>query len=56
MTEETHEEPGIGEETSQGRGTEPLDGQGGEGKENAEATPHLEEQGKPGQTQVPARR
>ncbi len=54
MTDEKHEDSGIGEETSQGSGSEPLHGQGGEGKANQEATPHIEEQGKPGQTQVPA--
>ncbi len=54
MTEDTHEDSGIGEDTSQGGGSEPLHGQGGEGHAKEEATQPLEEQGEPGQTQVPA--
>lgn len=57
MTEESHEDRGIDEETSQGENPEPAAGQGGEGgegKANREATPPLKEQAKPGQTQVPA--
>lgn len=54
MTEETHEDSGVGENTSQGGGTEPLHGQGGEGREKEAATQPLKEQGEPGQTQVPA--
>jgi len=54
MNDETHEDSGIGEETSHGGGSEPLPGQGGEGRAKEEATPPLEEQGVPGQTQVPA--
>lgn len=54
MTEEAHEDSGIGEDTSQGGGTDPLHGQGGEGREKEKATQPLTEQGNPGQTQVPA--
>lgn len=54
MTEDNHEDSGIGEDTSQGGGYEPLHGQGGEGREKEKATQPLEEQGEPGQTQVPA--
>jgi len=54
MIDESHEDSGIGEDSSQGGGSEPLPGQGGEGREKEKATQPLEEQGKPGQTQVPA--
>jgi hypothetical protein len=54
MTEETHDDGGIGEDTSQGGGSGPLHGQGGEGRAKEKATQPLEEQGKPGQTEVPA--
>ena len=54
MTDETHDDSGIGEETSQGGGSGPLHGQGGEGRAKEAATQPLEEQGEPGQTQVPA--
>ncbi len=54
MTEESHQDTGIGEETSQGGGSDPLHGQGGEGRAKEDATQPLEEQGNPGQTQVPA--
>jgi hypothetical protein len=54
MHEETRDDSGIGEETTQGGGSGPIHGQGGEGRAKEEATQPLEEQGKPGQTQVPA--
>ncbi len=54
MIDESHEDSGIGEDSSQGGGSEPLHGQGGEGREKEKATQPLEEQGTPGQTQVPA--
>jgi hypothetical protein len=54
MTEDEHDDSGIGEDTPQGGGSGPLHGQGGEGDANQEATPPIEEHGKPGQTQVPA--
>ena len=54
MSEETHEDSGIGEETSQGGGSDPLHGQGGEGREKEDATQPLEDESTPGQTQVPA--
>lgn len=54
MTEETQKDSGIGEETSQGGGSGPLHGQGGEGRAKEEATPPLEEQGTKEQNQVPA--
>jgi hypothetical protein len=54
MTEETHEDSGIGEDTSQGGGSGPLHGQGGEGAAKEQATQPLEAQDKPGQTQTPA--
>ena len=54
MTEQSHDDSGIGEDTSQGGGSGPLHGQGGEGREKEKATQPLEEQGVPGQTQVPA--
>ncbi len=36
MTDETHDDSGIGEDTSQGGGSDPLHGQGGEGREKDE--------------------
>jgi hypothetical protein len=54
MSGETHEDSGIGEDTSQGGGTEPLHGQGGEGKAKEEATQPLEDESEPSQTQTPA--
>jgi hypothetical protein len=54
MSDETHSDSGIGEDTTQGGGTGPLHGQGGEGREKEAATPPLEEEGEPGQTEVPA--
>lgn len=54
MAEQGHGDSGIGEDTAQGGGTEPIHGQGGEGRAKEDATPPLEEQGVPGQTQVPA--
>ncbi len=55
MTEDEHEDSGgIGEETSQGGGSAPRQDQSGEGDANQRATPPIEEQGRPGQTQVPA--
>jgi hypothetical protein len=51
MTDETHDDSGIGEETSQGGGSDPIPGQGGEGRAKEEATQPIEEQGVPGQTQ-----
>jgi hypothetical protein len=54
MHDQTRDDSGIGEETTQGGGTGPLHGQGGEGRAKEEATQPLEEQGEPGQTQVPA--
>jgi hypothetical protein len=54
MTNETHEDSGIGEDTSQGGGRDPLHGQGGEGKAKEEATQPLEDESEPGQTQTPA--
>lgn len=54
MTEETHKDSGIGEDTSQGGDSEPLHGQGGEGRAKEDATQPLEGEGEPGQTQVPA--
>ena len=54
MTDETHDDSGIGEDTSQGGGSDPLHGQGGEGREKERATPPLEEEAEPGKTQMPA--
>ena len=54
MIEGSHEDSGIGEDTSQGGGSDPLRGGEGGGKAKEDATQPLEEQGKPGQTQVPA--
>ncbi len=54
MTEETHEDSGIGEGTPQGDREEPIHGQGGEGRAKEEATPPLEDDSEPDQTQVPA--
>jgi hypothetical protein len=54
MTEESQRDSGMGEDTPQGGGSGPLHGQGGEGRAKEEATQQLEEQGEPGQTQVPA--
>jgi hypothetical protein len=54
MSEETHEGSGIGEDTAQGGGSEPLHGQGGEGRAKEDATQPLTEQGVPEQTQTPA--
>jgi len=48
---EGHDKSGMGEGTPQGDTEEQLHGQGGEGRAKEEATPPLEEQGKPGQTQ-----
>ena len=53
MTDETHDDSGIGEETTQGGGSGPLHGQGGEGGEKERATQPLEDQGDAG-TQVDA--
>jgi hypothetical protein len=54
MNDETHEDSGIGEDTSQGGGSGPLHGQGGEGQAKEEATQPIKQQDKPGQTRVPA--
>jgi hypothetical protein len=54
MTEESHEDSGIGPDTSQGGGSDPLHGQGGEGREKEAATQPLEDESEPGQTQAPA--
>jgi hypothetical protein len=45
------EESGMGEDTPQAGREGELHGQGGEGRAKEAATPPLEEQGKPGQTQ-----
>ena len=39
--DETHRDSGIGEDTAQGGGTNPLHGQGGEGREKEKATQPL---------------
>jgi hypothetical protein len=51
MSDETHGDSGIGEDTSQGGGSGPLHGQGGEGREKEKATPPIGEDGEAGQTQ-----
>lgn len=50
--EETHENSGMGDEGAEGGGS--IEGQGGEGIDNQQATPPIKEQGVPGQTQVSA--
>ena len=40
--DETHRDSGIGEDTAQGGGENPLHGQGGEGREKEKATQPLE--------------
>jgi hypothetical protein len=54
MTDETHDDSGIGEDTSQGGGSGPLHGQGGEGREKEKATPPLGDESDPGRTTAPA--
>lgn len=53
MTDE-HEDSGIGEDTAQGGGSQPLHGQGGEGREKEDATQPLGDEGQRDQTEVPA--
>jgi hypothetical protein len=55
MSDETHDDSGMGEDTAQGGGLNPLHGQGGEGREKERATPPLEhEEAEPSKTQMPA--
>lgn len=49
--DEREHDAGMGEETSQGGDTGPIEGEGGEGRQNQEATPPIAEQEKTGQTQ-----
>ena len=54
MTGPEHEDSGIGEETSQGGGSDPLHGQGGEGRAKEEATQPIGDESEHGKTQMPA--
>ncbi|MGI8580300.1 MAG: hypothetical protein ACR2K9_07120 [Solirubrobacteraceae bacterium] len=49
--DEREQDSGMGEDTSQGGDTGPIEEQGGEGRQNQEATPPITEQEKTGQTQ-----